>query len=117
MKSLLLSVIVLLTGCASAGRKISADDVSSIRPGTSTRRELIQRLGEPLSMALSPEGKSVLNWHYIHVGPFGSRMQQQILTVSFQTNDIVDRVLTSGQFTTNTPAQPFPPARSSKGSR
>lgn len=84
-------VAVAATGCASSGAKIDQANVAKIVIGKTTKTEMIQMFGPPLSQGFGTEGKLTMIWFYVHVGPFGTGMQQQNLSVLFDTQERVER--------------------------
>ena len=85
------AIVIALAGCASSGTKIDQTNVAKIAIGKTTKTEMIQMFGPPLSQGFGPEGKLTMVWFYVHVGPFGSGMVQQNLSVLFDTQDRVER--------------------------
>lgn len=85
------AVVVAVAGCASNGTKIDPAAVSKIVIGKTTKTEMLQVFGPPLSQGYGSEGKSTMVWFYVHVGPFGTGMIQQNLSVLFDQQDRVER--------------------------
>lgn len=89
--ALILAAALLLAGCASSGTKMDAADLERIEVGQTTQQEMVQMFGQPLAQQYSSEGHLTLTWHYVHVGPFGSNMQQQNLVAQFDNEGKVER--------------------------
>jgi outer membrane protein assembly factor BamE (lipoprotein component of BamABCDE complex) len=63
--ALVVSAALLQTGCASSvGRQIDLSQVTRIEKGKTTKAELLQMFGSPMSVALMGDGKEALIWHY-----------------------------------------------------
>lgn len=84
-------VFLFLSGCASSGHKIDPNKVERIKIGVTTKDEMYTMFGSPLSQSYGPEGKLMMIWHYVYVGPFGMGMKQQNLAVLFDQNEKVEK--------------------------
>lgn len=84
-------LLLALSACAHRGNEMSPDTLSKIVPGSTTRDQMVQMFGSPLSQSFGTEGKLTMIWYYVHVGPFGTNMKQQNLTVLFDQQDRVER--------------------------
>lgn len=82
---------ISVAGCASSGTKIEQASIQKIVVGTTTKDEMLQLFGKPLSQSYGTEGKLSLIWHYVYVGPFGTGMQQQNLAVLFDQKEKVEK--------------------------
>lgn len=80
-----------IAGCASSGTKIDQANIQKIRPGATTKQQMIEMFGQPLSQSYGTEGKLSMLWHYVYVGPFGTGMKQQNLAVLFDQQDRVEK--------------------------
>lgn len=65
MKYLSLVFILILSGCASYGKKIDAQAVQKIEQGVTTEQEVYALLGKPMSSSIMQDGKKFLM--YMHV--------------------------------------------------
>lgn len=86
--------LVLIAGCVSMGTEMSAEKLSMIQPGVTTKDQMLQMFGAPMSLRLGTNGKLVMDWSYSHVTaiPFaGPKVQRQQLEVLFGTNDVVEK--------------------------
>lgn len=94
-KVLALIVLVIslygLSGCASSGGKIDHANVEKIVLGTTTKQQMFELFGTPLSQAYGSDGKLTMIWHYVYVGPFGTGMIQQNLAVLFDEQERVEK--------------------------
>lgn len=94
-KALVLIVLVMslfnLSGCASSGNKIDHGNVEKIVVGTTTKQQMFEFFGTPLSQAYGSDGKLTMIWHYVYVGPFGTGMKQQNLAVLFDEQERVEK--------------------------
>lgn len=86
-----LFLAVILAGCASSGRKIDQSSVDQIEQGVTTFDQMAATFGPPMSHSYSGEGKLVASWMYFFVGPFGTGQEQQILSVQFDENKVVEK--------------------------
>lgn len=84
-------VFFALAGCASSGRQIEQANIQKIVVGTTTKQQMFEMFGSPLSQAYGSEGKLTLLWHYVYVGPFGTGMKQQNLAVLFDQQERVEK--------------------------
>ncbi len=95
MRKFLLFLIALicfaLAGCASTGKEMTQSQLDMIKPNQTTKAELMSIFGAPLSHGYDSSGKMFMTWHYAYVGPFGSAMRQQILSVLISDNDLVEK--------------------------
>jgi len=80
-----------IAGCASSGTKIDQANIQKIKPGTTTKQQMLEMFGAPLSQSYGTEGKLTMLWHYVYVGPFGTGIKQQNLAVLFDQQDRVEK--------------------------
>ena len=95
-KSVLLAVVISTVGCASAssGTKINQASVKKITIGVTTKEEMIQMFGSPLSQAYGPEGKLTMIWSYTYVEASAigvTDMELQNLAVLFDQGEKVEK--------------------------
>lgn len=91
-------LLITLAGCASNGTPIEQADVREIVQGQTTYDQMLERFGNPLSQSFDSEGNLQAIWFYVYVGPFGTGMEQQNLTVLFDKENKVKRyVMTNGR--------------------
>jgi len=83
--------IAVLAGCASSGHKITPEKIQQIRVGQSDAAQMQKVFGPPVSQSYGSEGKLSANWMYVHAGPFGTGMKQQILSVLFDESGKVEK--------------------------
>lgn len=83
--------IAALSACASSGSRIEQSNVDQIIIGTTTKNQMLQTFGSPLSQTFNSDGKLMMTWFYVFVGPFGTRMKQQNLAVLFDQNEKVEK--------------------------
>ncbi len=88
---ILITLVILIAGCASSGKEMSQANLDKIIVGTTTKNQMIQMFGSPLSQSYGTEGKLSMIWYYVYVGPFGTGMQNQNLAVLFDQNEIVEK--------------------------
>ena len=84
-------LLAALTGCATNGSKIDPEQVKQIVAGQTTYDQLVQQFGNPTSQSFSSEGNLQAMWFYIHVGPFGTGIDQQNLVVLFNEDKTVKK--------------------------
>ncbi|AFQ22059.1 TPA: outer membrane protein assembly factor BamE [Pseudomonas aeruginosa] len=99
MRAIAIAVLMItLSGCASNGTPIDQADVRQIVQGQTTYDQMLERFGNPLSQSFDSDGNLQAIWFYVYVGPFGTGMEQQSLTVLFDKDNKVKRyVMTNGQ--------------------
>lgn len=81
----------IFAGCASSGHKIGPDKIEKIRVGQTDFAEMTKIFGPAVSQSYGSEGKLSVNWMYIHAGPFGSNLKQQVLSVLFDEQGKVEK--------------------------
>jgi hypothetical protein len=64
MRAQVISVVLLVAGCASAGTKVDPNTVASFVKGQTTVAEAEQALGEPNGSATKPDGSTALVYSY-----------------------------------------------------
>ncbi|HXG46820.1 MAG TPA: hypothetical protein VNO52_04285 [Methylomirabilota bacterium] len=100
-----LGLCALVAGCASVGQQMSADKIAAIKPGTTTRAEMVDWFGEPTTVGLDASGVESATWHHAHIiaAPFYSEIKQQVLVAQF-TNSVVKAFVVTDQIKeTNAP--------------
>jgi hypothetical protein len=96
MKSMLLVLcagLVFAPACASAGRNFDESRVSNIKTGTTTRAEIEQWFGQPVSRA-QVAGSAVgavlrYTYSYAHSSWGGASTRAKALVVDFNAGDVV----------------------------
>lgn len=63
----LLSLIVCLAGCATAGKELDVNKLSGIQKGITTEREVQGLFGVPQMKSLNSEGKIIMLYHFTKV--------------------------------------------------
>jgi outer membrane protein assembly factor BamE (lipoprotein component of BamABCDE complex) len=97
MKTLIKAVpflfLVFLAACASSGTQLQADKLAKIKPGVTTKAEMLQWFGSPMSMSVDANGKVVVVWFYTRVQSlvFSVDIKKQMLSVLLDTNDVVEK--------------------------
>ncbi len=104
---LLLTLAVVLTGCASSGHELDQNKVSQIKKGVTTKTQVLELVGKPEEVAINDAGESTWTYRYTHtsaqaqnfipiVGAFdsGYDTQVQTTTVTFTTDGIVKSMST-----------------------
>lgn len=82
---------LVLTACASSGTKMDASKLDAISIGETTKPEMIQMFGKPLAQSYDSDGHLALTWYYVHVGAFGTNMQQQSLVALFNDDGTLEK--------------------------
>jgi len=109
MKTLInLILLIVITGCASSGRRIDPNAVSQIQRGVTTRPEVLRLLGSPESMTTLGDGTTQMLYHYVRAttkgttfipiaGAFvgGSNVEQQMVIVLIGPDGLVREVSTT----------------------
>lgn len=65
MKYLILALAIIISGCASYGKKIDSNAVLKIEQGKTTEQEVYALLGKPMSTSIMQDGKKFLM--YMHM--------------------------------------------------
>ena len=112
----LVFTLALLAGCSFGSRQqLGSDKLALIKPGTTTRPEMIQWFGEPTSVGMDFAGKASAIWHHSRITsvPFYTDLKQQMLVAVFETNHVLlNFTLQDDIKATNGPTRP--PAKSPK---
>ena len=82
---------VLMASCASSGKIIEQSNVEKIVIGETSKKDMVNMFGSPLSQSFGTDGKLSMIWYYVYVGPFGIGMKQQNLAVLFDGNEVVEK--------------------------
>lgn len=104
-RSIILVVIVAVLGCATAGTRVSRENLSRVKEGETTRHQVIEILGAPPNSTLTSDGKEIFTYHFTSiksapqnfipiVGLIQSRMDMdtEITQVLFTRDGIVEKV-------------------------
>ncbi len=93
MRHFIFTVLLLMTcwGCASSGHQMSQTQVSNIVIGQTTKEDMMRAFGAPISQSYDSDGKLIMLWQYMHVGPFGTGIKQQTMSVLFDENEVVEK--------------------------
>lgn len=108
MKIIIVIAILLLVGCATAGRKIDPAAVDKITKGTTTRAQVLALIGSPDQMTKNSNGETTFMYQYVRatakganfvpvVGLFagGVNMENQMVMVTFGPDGIVKDVMST----------------------
>ena len=106
--SLIIFFIISLVGCATVGRKINQEAVSSIEKGKTTREEVIRLLGSPDQITKDVNGNITMTYMYVRattrpetlipvVGIFagGADVQNQMVMITIDQDGKVKDVFSS----------------------
>ena len=63
------------------GNAVTEEKLARLKKGTTTRAEVVELFGPPLTEGLNIQGQLVLSWLYTRVGPLGSRDMQGLAVV------------------------------------
>lgn len=80
--------VLLLSGCATYGTKITDEMVSGITVGETTKQELHKILGKPLSRSLRSDGDEIYTWGFYDTNLISGKSQNKALSVVLE-NDVV----------------------------
>ena len=99
---------VLLSGCASVGRKLDQTSVDKIQKGITTREQVLQLIGSPEQISKNSAGEVTFQYLYTRasakaatfipiVGVFagGANVQTQSVSISFGADGVVKDVVSS----------------------
>lgn len=102
--SILIFFLIMLTGCATVGKKVDQDKLGQIKEGVTSEQEVIRLLGNPYMKTLSSDGKTIMLYQYakvknraanfipvVNIFAGGMDMRQQMLTVLIGKNGKVDK--------------------------
>ena len=71
MKTFLsLCALLLLSACASQGTKFEMSDVNSMKPGSTTYEQAVEKLGKPRAVAMNADGSKSATWIWAQAGAF-----------------------------------------------
>jgi len=85
-------LLTLVLGCATGGSKrMDADKLASIKPGETTKDQMFQWFGTPVSQSLDTSGKLAMNWHHVRAQSYGfyTDVKSQMLAAVFDANGVV----------------------------
>jgi hypothetical protein len=88
---LLLTLAVLLLGCATSGREFDTNVVNKIEIGKTTEGEVISMLGMPMSQKKLDNGIVVYSYVHGDRALFGADSSVQRLQVQFYNGVVIDR--------------------------
>lgn len=104
--------LFLFSGCATVGTQIDQSNLSQIKEGVTTQKEVIALMGQPYMQTLTSDGKIMMMYQYTKVknraanfipvvGAFtgGMDMEQQILQILVNENGIVEKYIFTGSNT------------------
>ena len=69
---------------------MDASNLQKIKPGTTTKAQMLEWFGAPMSQALDTNGKTALIWYYGKAQTFGD-FKKQMLSVVLDTNNVVEK--------------------------
>lgn len=100
--------LILVTGCASVGRKLDESKIDQIKKGKTTRQEVLALVGSPDQMTHNGSGETTFTYLYARatatpatyipiVGAFagGANVQHQMLMVTFGSDGFVKDFISS----------------------
>ena len=96
--------VLILSGCATAGKKVDRAKLDKIKEGVTTEQEVIGLLGNPSMKTLDSGGKTIMLYNYakiknkavnfvpiVNLFAGGLDMKQQMLTVLIGTDGKVEK--------------------------
>ncbi|CAB3843312.1 outer membrane protein assembly factor BamE domain-containing protein [Achromobacter anxifer] len=90
MRTSLLFVAAIVTGCASSsGNLLTEEKVQAIRLNVTTYDEMVRDYGPPRSQHLGGDGLTTATWFYFNNSDYGAMEDQQTLTVIFNPDRTV----------------------------
>ena len=108
---LALLMLAFLTSRAMAGKSITQEKLSQIRPGQTTEEDLVRAFGPPTTRTVCPPGEITLDWFYVSpisaqnyipvIGPAlgGTHVKAWELWVVLRANGPVKRYIAYGHYT------------------
>ncbi|WP_447921241.1 outer membrane protein assembly factor BamE domain-containing protein [Achromobacter aegrifaciens] len=91
MRTSLLFVAAIMTGCASSpgGNLLTEAKVQAIKPNVTTYDEMVRDYGAPRSQSVNREGLTTATWFYFNNSAYGAMDDQQTLTVIYNKDRTV----------------------------
>jgi outer membrane protein assembly factor BamE (lipoprotein component of BamABCDE complex) len=99
LSPIVLTIVLLLTGCVSVGREFPTPTQDMIKNGVTTKAELLQRFGAPTQVGIE-NGDQTWTWVFVRAGGFGEPRSKQ-LHVNLDDRGVVK----SYSYTSNLPAE------------
>lgn len=93
---IIISICIFVAACATSGRPISNDHLSSVQEGVTTRSEVIAMFGKPMTTTRNSDGSEVLGWGYARVGFAGSSVESQGLSIIINPDSTVKAYSVTG---------------------
>lgn len=106
LKIIAITASLALAGCASYGNKIDTSYAASIEKGVTTESQVVEALGSPMSVGITPDGKRFALYMYTYaqakassfipvVGLFagGSDTETQMLQIWYDANGVVSNYM------------------------
>ncbi|MDL2284274.1 hypothetical protein LJC19_03935 [Oxalobacter sp. OttesenSCG-928-P03] len=91
--ALFLAAAMLLAGCASSGVDVDQEDISSLKPGITTEKDVIARFGPPTSTEMLQNGRKML----IYTHTESSMRAWQALPIVFVLTGGPDKEVTAAE--------------------
>lgn len=103
--------LILISGCASSGTKVSESQIQEIKKGQTTYSEVLNIMGKPDMISRTSDGTRVATYEYAHTqvdgktfipfaGAFigGGSTEVKTVEITFDANNVVkDYTVTEGQ--------------------
>lgn len=97
MKKFLLCLLLsVLVGCATYGKPITDDAISSIKIGETTAETVRAMFGEPISKVTMADGSVSYTWGYYDANMLTNRQESRAITVEFKEGVVVNYGITDG---------------------
>lgn len=68
---IIVSTLVLLTGCATRGEKFEMSDVNTMQPGVTTLSDAKEKLGKPRGTKFDENGNKIVTWMWVQASMVG----------------------------------------------
>jgi outer membrane protein assembly factor BamE (lipoprotein component of BamABCDE complex) len=91
VRYLLVSLLLLVTACASQGNQFDMDKARQLEPGVSTVEDAEHLIGKPISVTTNPNGHQVLIWMYAYGTGLGASGAKRLI-ISFDENGKMIRI-------------------------
>lgn len=110
MKNLLplIAIAVILTACASSGRKLDQSKVDQIKQDVTTKAEVLKLIGSPENITKDGNGNTTFSYTYFYASSKGENFipvvnmfaggvntKSQSVSIQFGANDVVKSIVSS----------------------
>jgi len=88
--------MALVLGCATTGHELDQTDMNKIRKGTTTRTQILRRLGPPEQEGRKPNGDLVFTYIYTSIYIYSEGVPKaETLILTFGQDDVVKEIVST----------------------